>query len=237
MPWRPSASDQVRASAICPTAAAAWLFSSRSVPLGSLSTARPSAIAPEETTRMSRVLSCSSAISSASEASQASFTRPASASTSSDEPTLTTTRRKSVSDGSLRHDLLDDLSDMGPARSGGTSPTGTPRLQPLELLVLRRVINHGERLHRHVGLDLRRVARAVLSEGCPEKGLAALVRRAIPDGRDQPLVLSHAVARGGAGVGGADAEGLRLRLEGVEVHHPLEAAVGQIGQQHRADRG
>ena len=63
MPWRPSASAQVRASAICPTAAAAWLSSSLSEPRGSFSTARPSAIAPDDTTRMSRFSPCSRAMS------------------------------------------------------------------------------------------------------------------------------------------------------------------------------
>ena len=48
------AAAQVRASAIWPTAAAAWLSSSLSGPFGSLSMERPSAIAPEETTRRSR---------------------------------------------------------------------------------------------------------------------------------------------------------------------------------------
>src|SRR5215204_3457195 len=99
MPCWPSASAQVRASAIWPTAAAAWLSSSLSAPGASLSTARPSAIAPEDTTMTSRFCPCSPAISAASEASQTSFTRPAAESTSSEEPTLTMMRRKSASRG------------------------------------------------------------------------------------------------------------------------------------------
>ena len=101
MPCLPSTSAQVRASAIWPTAAAAWLSSSLSGPFGSLSTERPSAIAPEETTMMSRLSLCSRAMSAASETSHASFSRPAAASTSSDEPTLTTMRRKSARAGVL----------------------------------------------------------------------------------------------------------------------------------------
>ena len=53
MPWCAKTSDQMRASAIWPTAAAAWLSSSFSAPAGSPSTERPSAIAPEETTSTS----------------------------------------------------------------------------------------------------------------------------------------------------------------------------------------
>ena len=56
------------------------------------STERPSAIEPEETTSTSAPRACSSAISSASAASQAWLSRPRARSTRSDEPTLTTTR-------------------------------------------------------------------------------------------------------------------------------------------------
>src|SRR5262245_2489096 len=101
MPWRESACVQVRASAIWPTAAEAWLSSSRSGPFGNLSTARPSAIAPEDTTSTSRLAPCSHATSSVSEASQSSFTREAEASTISEEPTFTTMRRKSMRLGIL----------------------------------------------------------------------------------------------------------------------------------------
>src|SRR5262245_19690787 len=101
MAWRESACVQVRASAIWPTAAEAWLSSSRSGPFGNLSTARPSAIAPEDTTSTSRLPPCSHAMSSVREASQSSFTREAEASTISEEPTFTTMRRKSVRLGML----------------------------------------------------------------------------------------------------------------------------------------
>src|ERR1700730_52349 len=99
MPWRDSASVQVRASAIWPTAAAAWLSSSFSGLLASLSTARPSTIAPEETTRMSRLSRCRLARSAVSDASQDSLIAPALASTRSEEPTFTMMRRKSPSAG------------------------------------------------------------------------------------------------------------------------------------------
>jgi hypothetical protein len=54
MPCAPSTSDQMRASAICPTAAAAWLSSSFSAPRGNFSFARPSAIEPDDTIRTSQ---------------------------------------------------------------------------------------------------------------------------------------------------------------------------------------
>ncbi len=97
MPWRPSISAQVRASAIWPTAAAACVSSSFSGAVRQLQHAqRPSAIAPDDTTSMSRLSLCSSAMSSHSARSQSrAVCRPA-GSTSSDEPTLTTMRRKSV---------------------------------------------------------------------------------------------------------------------------------------------
>src|ERR1700722_5463001 len=109
MSWRDSASVQVRASVIWPTAAAAWLSSSLSGPEGSFSTARPSAIAPDETTITSRLSRCSGARSSASEVSHDSLSLPAAASTSREEPTFTTIRRKSPSRGVfmvllLKHD-------------------------------------------------------------------------------------------------------------------------------------
>src|SRR5262249_41716280 len=64
-------------------------------------TLRPSAIAPDDTTRMSRPSRCSAAMSAASETSHASRTREAAASTRSDEPTFTTMRRKAASAGAL----------------------------------------------------------------------------------------------------------------------------------------
>src|SRR6202051_3347859 len=115
MPCRDSASVQVRASAIWPTAAAAWLSSSLSAPAGSLSTVRPSAMAPEETTRRSRLPPCSAARSATSEASHFSLSLPALASTSSEEPTLTTMRRKSASRGVFMAGVLAGLWQSEPA--------------------------------------------------------------------------------------------------------------------------
>src|SRR3954447_19368517 len=58
-------------------------------------------MAPDDTTMMSRLSLCRRAMSAASETSHASLGRPALASTSSDEPTLTTMRRKSARAGVL----------------------------------------------------------------------------------------------------------------------------------------
>src|SRR5689334_3835286 len=99
MPCAPSTSDQIRASAICPTAAAPWLSSSFSGPRGNFKRLRPSAIEPDETTRTSRSSPCSLAISAASADSQAERTSPACESIRREEPTLTTMRRKFLSVG------------------------------------------------------------------------------------------------------------------------------------------
>ncbi|MCY1245144.1 hypothetical protein D9M72_582660 [compost metagenome] len=85
-------SDQARASAIWPTAAAAWLSSSLSAPAGTLSTVRPSAIAPDETTSTSTPLALRLATSVHIASSQA-FFNPAARSTSNADPILMTTRR------------------------------------------------------------------------------------------------------------------------------------------------
>src|SRR6185437_1050140 len=97
--WAPRLSAHERASAIWPTAAAAWLSSSLSAPAGSFNTVRPSAMAPDETTTTSHLARCRLAISAASESSQSRLRPPADPSTSSDEPTLITMRRKSLNDG------------------------------------------------------------------------------------------------------------------------------------------
>src|SRR5712691_7284518 len=73
--------------------------------------------------------------SAASEASQASRTRPASASTRSDDPTFTTMRRKSARSGSF-FDIFPARSAVPRACAGaaetGTSPTEGTGLQRLE---------------------------------------------------------------------------------------------------------
>src|ERR1700758_2233787 len=124
MPWAPSTSDQIRASAICPTAAAPWLSSSFSAPRGSFRRLRPSAIEPEDTIRSSRPSPCSLARSAARAVSHAERTSPASESISSDEPTLTTMRRKFFRLGrGMDETLLQDLSAiqvvLGRLRSPG----------------------------------------------------------------------------------------------------------------------
>src|SRR5271166_5259333 len=92
MAWCLSACDHWLASAICPTAAEAWLSSSFSAPFGRPATVRPSAIAPDETTSRLAPRPCSAAMSAISASSQACLTKPREASTRSEEPTLTTTR-------------------------------------------------------------------------------------------------------------------------------------------------
>ena len=136
MPWCASASDQIRASAICPTAAAAWLSSSCSAPAGRPSTVRPSAMAPDETTSTSTPRACSSAMSSASAASQAWLSRPFARSTRSAEPTLRTTRRNAERLGlkgaiplALRRPvrLAARASSITPRSACSTSCTPSPR--------------------------------------------------------------------------------------------------------------
>src|ERR1043166_3047477 len=99
MPWSPSTSDQMRASAIWPTAAAPWLSSSLSCPRGNFSRPRPSAIEPEDTTSTSRPSPCSLARSAANAFSHDARSSPLAESINSDDPTLTTMRRKFFSAG------------------------------------------------------------------------------------------------------------------------------------------
>src|SRR3979409_412251 len=214
MRWRPSTSDHVRARAICPTAAAAWLSSSLSGPGGSLSTARPSAIAPDETTSTSRLSRCRSAMSSASAERQSSCTRPPSLATRRDEPTFTTMRRKSVREGAFR-DMFRAATDrrhattiVAPAPCLACGFGGTPR-----------GVTDEQGVDRHLGLDLRRLARSVLPSGSGEKELALVVRQPVSHRRDQWLVLPHAVAGSSGGVARSNASGFPVRLESIEVHH------------------
>src|SRR4051794_21767983 len=79
-------------------------------------------------------------------------------------------------------------------------------------------------LDRHLGLDVRRLARAVLSGGRAEETVAQLVFDAVFDDRGQWVVLPHAVLGSGRSVAEGDAGGFSVCLEGVEIHHPLEAA-------------
>ena len=87
-------------------------------PRGSFSRLRPSAIEPDETTSISRPSPCSLAISAASAASHDARTSPASESISSDEPTLTTMRRKFFRCGAGHG--MDESSDDGVFRNGAS---------------------------------------------------------------------------------------------------------------------
>src|SRR5256885_33069 len=82
-------------------------------------------------------------------------------------------------------------------------------------------------------MALRLVERAVLSQGAQAEGSARILRDAIPHHRAQWRVLSHADAGSRQRVARADAAGVRVCLEGLEVHHALEAAVGALRQQSR----
>src|SRR6266550_2165076 len=229
MPCRPSTSDHVRASAIWPTAAAAWLSSSFSGPAGSLSTARPSAIAPEETTSTSRLLRCSLAMSATSEESHASCRRPPSLSTSSEEPTFTTKRRKSAREGTLR-DMLRVSSDR----------------QATTIVALRRCLAcvFGSAPRRD-GMSKAFIGTSGWTydgwrgpfylETLRKKRLARLVRQPVSNDGNQRFVLPHPVPGCGAVVARSDPARFPVRLEGLEVHHPLEAARRDMPELDRVD--
>ena len=130
--------DVVRARATPPRSAPARsgrrrrrpaLSSSLSAPAGSLSTARPSAIAPDDTTSTSPLSLCSAAMSAASESSQSRLSAPAEESTSSEEPTFTTMRRKEAREGvwGMRHALY--LRAVFSTAIAPASPSGCRRLR------------------------------------------------------------------------------------------------------------
>src|SRR5215475_14294770 len=110
-------------------------------------------------------------MSSASEESQSSCRRPPSRSTSSEEPTFTTMRRKSVTAGGLR-DIWGILAYRGAkattivaARRCLTCAVGSaPRPGA-------QTISHEHRRNWHVRLDLRGLAWAVLPARCGEEKL------------------------------------------------------------------
>src|SRR5262249_14767054 len=56
-----------------------------------------------------------------------------------------------------------------------------------------------------------------------EESMAWLLCDTIRHDRNQWLVLSHTLARGRPRLARSNAEGFRVRLESLEVHHPLEA--------------
>ena len=65
--------------------------------------------------------------------------------------------------------------------------------------------------------------------------MALLVRWPVSYHRNQRLFLSNALAEGCRGVAGPNPEGFPVRMEGVEVHYPLEAAERELPELDRAD--
>src|SRR5436190_12928864 len=80
-------------------------------------------------------------------------------------------------------------------------------------------------------MELSVLARAVLPERYPGAWPPRILRTALPDHRTQRCVLSDADRGGGSRLGRAHARRLRVRLEGIEVHHPLEAAERHVAKQ------
>ena len=90
-------------------------------------------------------------------------------------------------------------------------------------------------LDRHLGLDLRQLARTLLSVRGAEEGLADLVWVQLPIDRNQRIVLPHAIPGSCARLAQADAARLRLCVEGVEIHHALETAERHLRKLDRID--
>src|ERR1043165_465026 len=86
-------------------------------------------------------------------------------------------------------------------------------------------------------MALRLVEGTVLSRRPSAQGPARLLRDPVSLNRAQWRVLPHADARGRRGVARADAGEFRVCLEGLEIHHALEAAFRAVRQQPRAARG
>ena len=82
---------------------------------------------------------------------------------------------------------------------------------------------------RHLGLDIRGLAPTLLPRRDSAQRLAVMVRATVCHDRDQRLVLPHTIVRSRATMARAHAGELSLRLEGIEIHHPLEAFDGAIG--------
>src|SRR5262247_3800699 len=238
MPWRPSTSDQVRASAIWPTAAAAWLSSSLSGPAGSLSTARPSAMAPEETTSTSRLSRCNLAMSSASDESQASCNRPPSLSTRSEEPTFITIRRKSARERALR-DMWKRLRLTGGARE--------PRGLSFQLLRRQRI---GLVERDHLGLLAEPLAIRFELRAHGLVGRARMLGRAVDEMQEHAAALDVAektVAESRAFMRALDqARNIsEYELAAVDLDHAelgmqcRERVVGdlRLGRAHRREEG
>src|SRR5580704_5197553 len=256
MPCWESASVQVRASAIWPTAAAAWLSSSLMGPAGSLSTARPSAIAPEETTRTSRLSRWNSAKSAVNDASHDSRSRPARRSTSKDEPTFTTTRRKSASAGIF-------MAEYRSFKSAARAERSLLQLRfVLQLRLVLKAIITGQTADQLAPFPIVKNAADILARDARHGGdialtdflanddaaradiLAEMVRK-LEQRRRHPALERQEASGGDDGIGFAQARGeqrhqglvdfrppLRERLEGGAA----EKAQGRIAHRHHRGR-
>src|SRR6185312_16083825 len=91
-----------------------------------------------------------------------------------------------------------------------------------------RIDTHGARLHRHLGLELPILARAVLSEAGYGQAPSAVLREPIRQCRAQRRVLSHAFTRRRARLARGHARRFRVCVEGVKIYHALEAAERQV---------
>src|SRR6185312_8420578 len=105
-----------------------------------------------------------------------------------------------------------------------------PRLRHLSLEADK---GDGKNPYRHFGMALRFVARAFLSEGTAAQRAVAPLRQPILDHRTQWRVLSDTDDASRTRLARADERRLCLCLEGIEVHHALEAAVAELGKQPR----
>src|SRR5215207_9437156 len=95
--------------------------------------------------------------------------------------------------------------------------------------------DHGGVAHWNVRLELQILARAVLSPRPPREGSPRVLRHALRCDRAQCAVLSHADTGSGQTLARHDARRFYLCLEGVEVHHALEAVERKLAQQYRTD--
>src|SRR6185312_756816 len=77
------------------------------------------------------------------------------------------------------------------------------------------------------------MARTFFPEGAPAQVAASILCESVSDDRVKWGVLQDADAGSRQDLARADGERFRLRLEGIEVHHPLEALVGEFRQQSR----
>src|SRR5690242_1166620 len=82
---------------------------------------------------------------------------------------------------------------------------------------------------------LCRLARRALSGKIVGKRLAALLRHTVLFRRDQCLVLPNAFGRNGACLAARYPARFSIRLEGIEIHDALEAAVADLCELDRAD--